>query len=362
MSCPHSDELSILKPYIEIIDKELLNFLSRFKNPEEYYNTLLYHFGYRSFSQKNSGNGAHCFFAKRLRPLMCLLISESLTEDYHQVIPLILGIELMHNASLIHDDIQDRDEVRWGRPTVWKLFGIEQGINCGDTLQAMAYGLILELYDKGIKENVVRKVLEVSSQIHRTVVEGQYLDLMFENRTDITEAEYFDMIERKTAAPYAGAAECAALLAYENRYPERVEAYRQFGLQLGILFQLSDDILGIWGGIEKTGKTPADIRNKKKTLPVIYTFNHASPDSREKLIQLYDSPQLSDNDIFQVLNILQETGAYHACDVWIKKYYQETLSALKKTEISASFLEKLSGIADYCLNRIKVMTAAKKSV
>jgi geranylgeranyl diphosphate synthase type I len=361
MACRHSEALSFLKPYIDIIDHELLSFLKRFKSPEEYYNRLLYHFGYSSGYNQDKKEGTPCFFGKRLRPLMCLLISQSLTGDYHQAVPMILGIELLHNASLIHDDIQDRDEMRWGRPTLWKLFGLEQGINCGDSLQAMAYGLILELYDKGINERTVRKILEVSSKIHRTVVEGQYLDLAFEKRTDISETEYFDMIERKTAAPYAGAAECAAILAYENKEPERVELYRQFGLKLGILFQLSDDVLGIWGGIEKTGKIPADIRNKKKTLPIIYAFNNSSPAAREELIRVYESPELSDASVFRVLDILEESGAYQASEVWVKRYYQETLEALENTKISDFFREKLSGIADYCIRRVKLMPVLEKS-
>jgi geranylgeranyl diphosphate synthase type I len=348
--CP--EELAVYKDYVAIIDKELYAFLTRFQDP--YYDYLLYHFGYKPLEgMTSSQNGKRPLLGKRLRPLMCLLVCKGLTGDYKKALPLILSTEVLHNASLIHDDIQDQDEVRWGRPTLWKLFGIGQGINCGDTLQALAYGLILELYENGFSHDVVRKVLSISNRVHRTVVEGQYLDLLFETRTDIQEYEYLEMISKKTAAPYAGAAECAAVLSLPEKEWDRIPFFSDFGLKFGMLFQLTDDILGIWGGLEKTGKIPADIRSKKKTLPIVYAFNNANAKERNKLLSIYarTGPLDEKQEAPLIFELLEKLGTYEACKKWIAKFYDETLLALSKTDIPNLYQEELRHMVDYCFNR-----------
>lgn len=348
------DELILYKDYVEYIEKELYSFLKRFDAPSGYYDYLLYHFGYKSLDENGNGNGSPRVLGKRLRPVMCLLICRALLGDFQRAAPLILSTEILHNASLIHDDIQDRDEVRWGRPALWKAFGLEQGINCGDTLQAMAYGSLLDLYDQGFSDAVVRKVFGISNRIHMTVVEGQYMDLLFERREEIAEYEYFEMISRKTAAPYAGIAECAAVLSMAEKNPDLAQYYRDFGLKFGMLFQLTDDILGIWGGVEKTGKIPADIRNRKKTLPIIYAFNNASAERKENLRAIYAGSSPIESDAAAVMEALEETGAYEASQKWAGKFYDETMSALSQTGIDDPFKDELKYMADYCFKRSRL--------
>lgn len=342
------EELTVYKDYVHIIEQELRSFLSKFNGPTNYYDYLRYHFGFKTM---DSNGSAMRLLSKRFRPIMCLLIYKAIAGEFSNVIPLVLSAEMMHNASLIHDDIQDQDEMRWGRPTVWKIAGIEQGINCGDSLQAMAYRLILDLEKTGFDNKMIAKILAASNRIHLTVIEGQSMDLLFEKRIDISEAEYFEMISKKTATPYAGIAECAATLATQDKNPELVEAYRNFALKFGMLFQLTDDVLGIWGDVQKTGKISADIKNKKKTLPIIYAFHQASPKGREKLISLYTRWDKIMAEASEVLEILEETKAKDHCQMWIQTYYEETLQALRKTQIANAFQEKLEHMAQYCFNR-----------
>jgi geranylgeranyl diphosphate synthase type I len=347
------EELAIYKDYVEIIEKELYAYLTRFNGPPHYYDYLLYHFGFKSL--QTNGNGSHVslrHLGKRLRPVMCLLIYKAITGNFKNVIPLVLSAEIMHNASLIHDDIQDHDELRWGRPTVWKLAGMEQGINFGDTLQAMAYGLILDLGKLGFDDTMITRIIASSNQVHITVVEGQYMDLQFEKRLDISEFEYFEMIAKKTATPYAGIAECAALLATGGKSQALIDAYKNFALKFGMLFQLTDDILGIWGDLWSTGKIPADIRNKKKTLPVIYALGKASPADKKILTSLYrGTDKIDQAGASEVLRILDETDAKALCQEWTRKFYEETLLALRETSVANAFQEKLRHMADYCYQR-----------
>lgn len=343
-------DLAIYKEYVEKIDGELFSFLSKFNAPPQYYDYLLYHFGFKSLP--NNGHAPTLrHLGKRLRPVMCFLIYKAITGDEKLVIPLVLSSEIMHNASLIHDDIQDHDELRWGRPTVWKLAGMEQGINFGDTLQAMSYGLILELGKLGVSDRLITKIIGASNRVHLTVVEGQWLDLQFESRLDISEFEYFEMISKKTAAPYAGIAECAAMLASGGEDDRRIESYRNFALKFGMLFQLTDDILGIWGDPYQTGKTPADIRNKKKTLPIIHGFEHANPQDKTLLASLYRNGKKIDAEANEVLRILEYTGSKGHSQNWARKFHEDTLAALAETGIRNAYQEKLKHMADYCFER-----------
>ncbi len=353
------EDLAVYKDYVEIVEKELYSFLSRFQGPSNYYDYLMYHFGFKSMdgNGSNGGNGAGApirLLGKRLRPVMCLLIYKAIRGEYETAIPLVLSAEIMHNASLIHDDIQDHDELRWGRPTLWKMAGLEQGINYGDTLQAMAYGLILDLGKKGFNDRMITKIMAASNHVHITVVEGQFMDLLFEKRLDISESEYFEMISKKTATPYAGIAESAALLATDDQDPELIAAYKDYALKFGMLFQLTDDILGIWGDMRKTGKVPADIKYKKKTLPIIYALQHTSSKNKERLISLYSQSEPIDGEAPLVLEILEEAGTKELCQERTRKFYDETLQALGATKISNVYQEKLKYMADYCFNRSQV--------
>lgn len=347
------ENLAIYKDYIDLIQDELHSFLTNFPGPSGYYDYLLYHFGFKALEAVPT-NGSLRHLGKRLRPVMCLLIYKAITGETKPVMPLVLSAEIMHNASLIHDDIQDHDEIRWGRPTVWKVAGLEQGINFGDTLQAMAYGLILDLGKMGIDHEMITKIIASSNQVHIAAVEGQFMDLLFEKRSDISEAEYFEMIGKKTATPFAGIAECASLLATGGKNPEVVAAYRNFATKFGMLFQLTDDILGIWGDLEKTGKLPADIQNNKKTLPIIYALQHAQGENRKLLFSLYSNGKKKNGESSKVLQILEETDIKKLCQDQAKKFYDETIAALHDTKISNSVQEQLRHMADYCFQRSQV--------
>jgi len=213
-----------------------------------YYGMMLYHLGWvdESFSPRPQKSG------KRLRPLLCLLCCEACGGDWHQALPAAATVELIHNFSLIHDDIEDGSPERRHRPTVWSLWGQPQAINTGDGLFAISRLALQRLLERGICSEKTVVSFRIVDETCLALTEGQYLDLSFENRDDVGVEMYMQMVGKKTASLIACATQLGSLLGTHDQ--DTVERYRQFGHQLGLAFQIVDDILGIWGEKEATGK------------------------------------------------------------------------------------------------------------
>ena len=213
---------------------------------------------------------------KRLRPALCLLICEALAGDHRPALAPAAAVELVHNFSLVHDDIQDESPLRRGRPSVWQRWGTAQAINIGDALFALAQ---LALTDPSSVPPIL--VAEAITQLNRTclrLVEGQYLDLALQTGGGATFEAYQSMIEGKTAALI----ECAAHLGarYGGADPTRAARFAAFGHQLGIAFQLQDDVLGVWGDPALTGKSAdTDLQTRKQALPAILALRRTGPDA-----------------------------------------------------------------------------------
>ncbi len=237
------------------------------------YEMVRYHLGL-------DGSGASA--GKRMRPLLGLLAYASIAGEYERALPGAAAVELGHNFSLVHDDIEDRDRERRHRPTLWTLHGIPQAINTGDTLFTLSRVALHRLTDLGFSDSRVLRLMRLYDDTCLALCEGQYIDI-YASEHDITMSVelYFDMIGRKTAALIAASIEAGAILATED--DAVIARDRAFGWALGLAFQLNDDLLGIWGEQQLTGKVPTDLVNRKKTLPVIYAFEHASPDDRARL-------------------------------------------------------------------------------
>jgi geranylgeranyl diphosphate synthase type I len=245
---------------------------------------------------------------KRMRPLLGLLAYASITGDHRRALPGAAAVELGHNFSLVHDDIEDDDRERRHRPTLWAKYGIPQAINTGDMLFSLSRIALHRLSDLGFPDRTVLRLMRLYDETCVALCEGQYLDIWMAGRDDGLSVElYFDMIGRKTAALIAGSIEAGAVLATEDEAV--IARYRSFGWDLGIAFQLNDDLLGIWGPEVATGKEPTDVPRKKKTLPVIYAFEHATPQDRERLVALYANGSLQGGHVSEIVEILERAGA-----------------------------------------------------
>jgi geranylgeranyl diphosphate synthase type I len=283
---------------------------------EEFYGQIEYHHGWRHQDLRP----ARLPSGKLLRPTLLLLACEVAASHQRlsapkrgdvvkRAVPAAVAVELVHNFSLVHDDIEDGDESRHHRPTLWKLWGVPQAINTGDGIFALARAQLWQLAQRGVAPATLVRLADLLDRTCLELCEGQFLDMRAEGRHEVTEALYLSMIERKTAALMACAAGMGALLGA----PEVDTLYArltEFGRELGIAFQLRDDLLGIWAA-EDLGKTAAgDLRRKKMSLPVIYTLEHAAAEDRTTLSGIYALPgPATEEQIAQMLSILDRVDA-----------------------------------------------------
>ena len=267
---------------------------------------------------------------KALRPTLCLFACQALGEGWQKALPAAVAIELIHNFSLIHDDIQDGDLERRHRPTLWALWGQPRAMVAGNTMRILADITYLNLVKQGVAKERALKGSALLVESYLEMIQGQCLDLSFERRMDIALEEYLTMISQKTGALMRCSMELGALLASDDE--DVIAAFGRSGRLLGLAFQVQDDVLGIWGDEEATGKpTGNDIRRKKKSFPVVYGLQRANDRARNTLMSIYDKMRLDDGDVQQVLAILEETKA--------RQHAQETLN--EKAHLALREVESL---------------------
>ena len=240
---------------------------------------------------------------KRLRPAVALLSCAAAGGDQAQAAPVAAAIELLHQFTLIHDDIQDESPTRRHRPTVWKIWGVGQAINAGDAMHATAHLALYRLVDVGVDVGLAMRLAGHYDRMTIEIVRGQIRDLGFEGRDDVTPDDYLDMISGKTSAIIRYAAMAGALIAGVD--DETAEAFAGFGLSLGIGFQIQDDMLGIWGAAERTGKAAADdIRRRKQSLPILLLRSAADGSERRLLDDLYRGTEIDQDGVDEVLGLM----------------------------------------------------------
>jgi geranylgeranyl diphosphate synthase, type I len=281
---------------------------------------------------------------KRMRPLLGLLAYASIAGEHARALPGAAAVELGHNFSLVHDDIEDGDVERRHRATLWALHGVPQAINTGDLIFSLSRVALHRLTDLGFSDAKVLRLMRLYDETCVMLCEGQYIDIAASASDDPMTVElYFDMIGRKTAALISASIEAGALLATDDE--SVITGYRRFGWALGIAFQLNDDLLGIWGQEQATGKVPTDVARHKKTLPVMYAFQHAGPEDRERLAELYGLPDPGDEQIAEVVAILERSGARDFTRAEAQRYRDECLAELDAlTIVAPEAREKLKGI------------------
>ena len=270
-----------------------------------------------------NGKPYHVPTGKRIRPVLLLLCTEAAGGNWKSALPAAAAVELLHNFSLIHDDIQDDSPLRHNRPTVWKVWGEATAINIGDALFTMAYDALQRLSTNGITAETAIQIWGIFNRTMLELTRGQHLDMRFEHQPIVTTDEYVSMITGKSAALLSACAEMGALIACGN--PQIAQFYADFGLNLGIAFQIRDDILGIWGDPDVTGKSAAtDILARKKSLPVLYGLTHS-----EKLINIYQRREFGQADVDDAIDELSTIQAQEFTRHSEESYYNTALSALE---------------------------------
>lgn len=315
-----------LERYRAEIDVELKGVLDGRHSPM--YDMMRYHLGWADEKGRLLDSSA----GKALRPTLCLLACEAVGGTYTKALPAAAAIELVHNFSLIHDDIQDNDRERRHRPTVWSVWGKPQAINAGTAMRVAASLALARLGECGVPAQKQLQAQRLMDESCLEMIEGQYLDLSYESRLDVGVTEYLEMIERKTAALIACSLELGALLGSDDR--RVADGFRSFGRNLGMAFQIRDDVLGIWGDEKKTGKPRgSDIRRKKKSLPVVYALEKAQGRAKAELTGIYQDGAIDDNSLDKVLGILDDVQAEAQAQSLAEMYSRRALAEIEKVAL-----------------------------
>ena len=324
---------AFLKPFLDRDDCGQLTRMTR------------YHVGWEDVKGRPTDNTG-----KALRPSLLLLACEAVGGDWRRAVPAAAAVELVHNFSLIHDDIQDRDTERHHRPTVWSIWGEAQAINAGDALLALARLALLRLHDEGVPPATTLEAARLLDERTLAMVEGQVMDLAFEDAPRVQLDEYFGMIERKTGALFDCSFRIGALLGGcdASTFTKLGEA----GRMLGVGFQIRDDMLGIWGAETRTGKEPAaDIRRRKKSLPIIYALNSEDRVGAECVEHAYERRDLSEADVSMVLKSLDAINAQGYCAAQASRQMAEALALLDGLPLHEDRLAELRETAEFLLER-----------
>ena len=281
---------------------------------------------------------------KRVRPVLVLLTTAAAGGQWQVSLPASSAVELIHNFSLIHDDIEDQSTQRRGRPTVWKQWSIAHATNTGDAIFALAHLELLRLAETLPYPLVIRaaRLLDRTS-LHLT--QGQFLDLAYEQRSDLIEADYWPMIEGKTSALLAACTELGAIGALAS--DETCQAYRQFGISLGLAFQVQDDFLGIWGDSALTGKSnESDLVTGKKTLPVLYGLN-----KKGAFYQRWLRGAISPAEAPSIASLLAEEGAQEFTIHLVERLTDQALTALAAARPQGDAATALAELSNLLLHR-----------
>lgn len=282
---------------------------------------------------------------KRIRPLLTLLTCQAAGGHWQVAIPAAASVELIHNFSLIHDDIEDASQTRRGRPTLWTKWNLAQALNTGDALLILSQSASHRLLTTGVPADNVLRVLRSLDQACLQLTIGQHLDLAFENRARVSVDEYLEMIGGKTSSLIACACEIGAMLAEARS--DRQEAFAKFGWHLGLAFQVQDDILGIWGEPSITGKAAGDdLLAHKKTLPILHGLEHSAEFRR-----LWQTDGLSEALVAELRLSLEQAGALDYAREIAAKHTREALANLEHAQPVGQAAEELQGLARALLSR-----------
>ena len=296
------------------------------------------------------GNPAEGTEGKALRPTLCLLASEATGGTVASALPAAVSLELIHNFSLIHDDIQDGDETRHHRATLWAVWGEPKALVAGNGLRVIADRCLGTLVEEGVSFSVALEVQGVLTEAYLRMIEGQYLDLEYEGRPDIGLQSYLDMISRKTGALISCSLVLGSLIGSGD--PSVVRSFRSCGRSLGMVFQIRDDVLGVWGDEESTGKpVGADIRRKKNTFPIVYAMSRAEGADKKALRDIYGASNVGDEEVAVALEVLENVGARRFAQSLAAEQCEQALDALSTVELGPAALQDFRDVANFLLIR-----------
>lgn len=333
----HEPALELRDEMLEALETALRNTVSVLDGPPHaaMADMVYYHLGWTEGEVRG----------KRLRPLLTLLVCDATGGNWHSALPAAVSVELIHNFSLIHDDIEDGSETRRGRPTLWKRWGMPQALNTGDSLLILSQAAGHQLLDRAVKATTTLEVLQALDAACLRLTIGQHLDLAFEEQDEVSEEAYLTMIGGKTSSLLATATSVGAQIAEAE--PALVQTYREFGHHLGMAFQVQDDVLGIWGEPAKTGKpTGDDLRARKKTLPVIHGLERSA-----EFRELWSRGEGNGDTLVAMRKALEAAGSLDHARELASSHTDRALEQLRHAEPNGEAGAELERLAAELLGR-----------
>ena len=346
-----------IKPLLSSIELELQKQVSRLDQPrtKNFHEMLTYHMGWTGEGAGPEATG------KRIRPLLVLLTTAassagfdtsrenpagllSANEAWQFALPAAAAVELVHNFSLVHDDIQDNSPKRRGRDTTWVKWGAPQAINVGDALFVMSNQAIIDLKNNYPAEVVV-KAAEILHNTCLDLTRGQFLDMSYEERKDLGVEDYWPMISGKTSALLSACCHIGALLGGAD--DELQEVYRSFGHYLGLAFQVQDDILGIWGDEKIIGKSVAsDLVEGKNSLPVLVGLS-----KKGRFAERWAQGPIQAEEVEELARVLASEGGYGFAKEAAIQMTDMAINSLREADPQGEAGEALFELANKLLNR-----------
>lgn len=325
---------------LSTIEAELQRQIARLDEPrtEPFHKMLTYHMGWTGEGAGPEARG------KRIRPLMVLLTTAACSEEWLHAAPAAAAVELVHNFSLVHDDIQDNSEKRRGRPTAWNVWGAPMAINVGDALFVLSNQAMMNLS----QHYPAKTVVEAATVLHNTCLDltrGQFLDMSYEERNDLSVEDYWPMIAGKTAGLLSACCHIGAILGGADEATR--DAYRSFGHSLGLAFQVQDDILGIWGDEAITGKSAtSDLLEGKKSLPVLHGLSRGG-----KFAERWMQGPIHPDEVEEMAKQLASEGSYEYTHGVSRQMTTLALDNLREANPQGEAGEALTELANKLIRR-----------
>ncbi len=283
---------------------------------------------------------------KRLRPLLATVVSEAVGGKADAAMPFGIALEMVHNFTLVHDDVMDEDDTRRGLKTVHSLYGIPEAILAGDAMFARAFEIVLE---SDAPSSDLVELTDILARSVRLLAEGQQMDMDFERRKDVSSDEYLKMIERKTAVLYSAAAQGGAIVGGGTEAQQ--EALFEYGRLIGLAFQIWDDVLDLRSDQKTFGKPVLnDIRNGKKTLIAVHALENLTGREREGFLAVLGKKDAEEKELRRARDILEAAGSVdHASRVSMEMVAKakDRLGVLK----DSVHKDALRAFADYMVAR-----------
>ncbi len=284
---------------------------------------------------------------KRIRPALTLMACNLFQDDVQTAVNTALGLEVFHNFTLLHDDIMDRADVRRGQPTVHKKWNDNTAILSGDVMQIASYQLIAKT-----PATYLKSVLDLFSKTAAEICEGQQYDVDFETRDVVKAEEYLEMIRLKTAVLIGCALKCGAWIGGAG--DEDAQNLYNFGINIGLAFQLKDDLLDVYGDEETFGKKiGGDILCNKKTYLLIHSIELAAGETEKELkewLKISDE-KISDEKITSVTKIYNQLGVRTICEDKMHEFYTKAVANLENVSVSVSKKQELRNLASKLMSR-----------